>query len=156
MPGHVWERLAGLLEEHTRAKEEICYLPVLRRLPHATECRQEAIADHEDIREAISEAALQRVGSVPWWRAVRAVVASSIDHIDREETDVLAEFPLTVTITRRRELGRQWRAFIAAWRLDTAPRASGQSPQPREASLPARSVPFRAIGSEGQKHGNAK
>jgi hypothetical protein len=65
MPGHVWERLAGLLEEHTRAEEEICYLPMLSRLPHATQCRQEAIADHDDIREAISEAALQRVGGQP-------------------------------------------------------------------------------------------
>ncbi len=101
-----------------------------------------AIADHDDIREAISEAALQRVGSVAWWHAVRAVVTSSIEHIDREECDVLAESLLTVTITRRRELGRQWRAFIAAWRLDTAPRPSGHPPRPREVSLPARSVPI--------------
>lgn len=116
MLAHAWQRLAGLLEAHIRAEEEICYLPMFGCQPHATERRREAIADHDDIREAISETSLHRPGSVLWWRAVRAVLATTADHIDREERGPLAEVALT--ISRRRELGRQWSAFIAAWTLD--------------------------------------
>lgn len=117
-----WERLAAVLAGHTRAEEEVCYLPMFGRLPGAAGIRREAIADHDDIREAIGEASLQRAGSAGWWRAVRAVVATSIDHLDREEADVLAGSLLRVTMTRRYELGRQWCAFIAATRRDAGRR----------------------------------
>jgi hypothetical protein len=124
LPAHAWERLSAVLDSHTRAEEEICYLPMFGCLPRAAEARRDAVADHDDIREAVSEACLQRAGSLPWWRAVRAAVAASIDHLDREESGVLAEFPYKVTITRRCELGRQWSAFVAASRLDAVPRGS--------------------------------
>lgn len=126
-PGHgwmlapAWERLAGLLEEHTRAEDEICRLPMFRCLPRASGSRREAIGDHDDIREAISEASLQPAASVPWRRAVRAVVTTSTNHIDWEEREVLAQSRLRLTLARRRELGRQWSACIAAWRLDAMP-----------------------------------
>jgi len=135
MLADVWEPLAGLLEAHIRAEEEICYLPVFWCRPHAAERRREAIADHEDIREALREASLQRIGSAPWWRAVRAVVATTVDHLDREERDVLAGFSPRLTMTRRRQLGRQCSAFTAAWRLDTVPGA-GHEPRAGRGALP--------------------
>ncbi len=133
MPAHAWERLAALLEEHTRAEEEICYLPMFRCLPCGSGSRREAIDDHDDIREAISEACLQRAGSFPWWRAVRAAVATSAGHLDREESEVLPESLLRLTPARRRELGRQWSACIAGWRLDAAHPVGGTRPGTREA-----------------------
>lgn len=121
MLAHAWQRLAGLLEAHTRAEEEICYLPMFGCHPNVAERRREAIADHDDIRETISEASLHCPGSALWWRAVRAVLATTADHLDREERGPLAEVGLT--ISRRRELGCQWSAFIAAWTLDGASQA---------------------------------
>ena len=121
MLSHVWERLAGLMEAHAQAEEEICYLPMSGASPHAGEWRRAAVADHDDIREAIGEAALQPVGSALWWGAVRAALAVSADHLDREERAMLAGCLPRLTISQRLELGRQWLEFIAAWRLDAIP-----------------------------------
>jgi hypothetical protein len=120
MLAHVWQRLADLLEAHTRAEEEICY-PLFGCSPQAARRRREAIDDHEDIREAIREASVQRAGSVLWWRAVRAVLTASAGHLAREEREVLPHCLAPLTASRRRELGRQWSAFVAAWTLDAGP-----------------------------------
>lgn len=118
-----WQRLAGLLEAHTRAEEEICYLPMFGHRSQAAEDRRTAIDDHDDIREALSEAALQPPGSALWWRAVRWALAVSADHFNREEHGLLAESLTRLNMSRRRELGRQWSAFVTAWRLDSSSRA---------------------------------
>ncbi len=131
---HAWQRLADLLETHTRAEEEICYLSMFAG-PQAAEQRREAIADHGDIREAVGEASLQRAGSALWWRAVRSALATTVDHLDREERGVLADCRPGLTITRRRELGRQWLAYTAAWRRDAA----------GDADVPGYSVPGLAV-----------
>jgi Hemerythrin HHE cation binding domain len=120
-PGHVWRRLAALLVTHTRAEEEICYLPMLGSRPRASERLRDSMADHADIREVIGEASLQPAGSASWWRAVRTVVAISTEHFEREERDLLPDGLLGATMAQRKELGRQWCAFIAAWREDATP-----------------------------------
>jgi Hemerythrin HHE cation binding domain len=117
---HTWQRLAGLLMAHFRAEEEICYLPMFGPSPQAAEWRRDATGDHDDIREAIGEASLQRPGSALWWRAVKAVLATSAEHIEREEGSMLTNAMLMLTMSRRLELGRQWSAFMAAWGDDTA------------------------------------
>ncbi len=116
---HVWQRLSDLLEAHTQAEEEICYLPMFGPGPQAAERMREAVSDHDDLREAIREACLQPVGSALWWGAVRVALAASGEHIDREERELLACCGLTAS--RRRELGRQWLGFIAARRQDAEP-----------------------------------
>ncbi len=116
MLAYVWRRLADLLEAHARAEEEICYLPMFGSGPRAAGRMREAIADHDDVRAAISEASLQPVGSALWWRAVRDALSASARHLDRDERGGLARCELTAS--QRRELGRQWLGFIAAWRKD--------------------------------------
>jgi hypothetical protein len=116
---NVWQRLTGLLEMHTRAEEEICYLPMFGSGPRAAKRRREAIADHDDLREMITEASLQRAGSPPWWRAVSAVLAATGSHLDREERAV-RDGLAGLAMSQRRDLGRQWYAFIAAWTLDAS------------------------------------
>jgi hypothetical protein len=136
----VWQRLAGLLETHTRAEEEICYLPMSGSGQQSAERRGgETIADHDDIREAIGEASLCLAGSDPWWRAVRAVIAVTADHLHREECGMLADCLPRLTIRQRFELGSQWCAFVAAWSLDAAPPPRGRSrPSGTYLSLPTR------------------
>jgi hypothetical protein len=123
MPAHVWQRLSGLLEVHTLAEEEICYLPMFACSPAGAGGRREAIDDHGDIREAIREASIQRAGSAVWWRAVRSALAANAEHLDREERDLLPHCLTGLTVSKRRELGRQWAAFIAAWPLGAGPGA---------------------------------
>jgi len=118
MPGYVWQRLADLLVAHTQAEEEFCYLPLFGADAQATERLRDSIADHDDIRETIGEAAAQPVGSAPWWRAVRTVIAVSTEHLVHEERDVLPECLPALSMSRRKQLGRQWCAFMAAWRPD--------------------------------------
>lgn len=118
-PGHVWQRLADLLVAHTQAEEEFCYLPLVGMGTRAAERLRDSIADHDDIRGIICDAARQPVGSAPWWRTVRTVIAVSDEHLKHEERDVLPECLPRLSMSRRRQLGRQWCAFMAAWRPDS-------------------------------------
>ena len=113
--GHVWHRLADLLVAHTQAEEETCYQPGFGMGGQAAERIQDSLADHDDIREIIGDAAAQPVGSAPWWRTVRTVMAVSAEHLEREERDVLPGFLPGLSSSRRMELGRRWCAFMAAW-----------------------------------------
>jgi hypothetical protein len=121
MLADIWQRLASLLEAHARAEEEVCYLPMVWCDPGTASSRRASIADHDEIREAISEAFLQHTGSRLWYGAVRAVLETTAEHLDLEERTLLTDCLPRLTMSRRRELGRQWSAFIAAWKLDAAP-----------------------------------
>jgi len=119
IPAHVWQRLASLLDAHMRAEEEICHLPMYAGHAHAAE-RWEAVADHDDIREAISEARLRPAGSRLWGAAVGAALVITAGHLDREERGPLAASLPRLTMRQRRELGTQYAGFITAWTLDAA------------------------------------
>jgi hypothetical protein len=71
MPGHIWQRLADLLVAHTRAEEETWYLPLFGTGPQVADRIRDSIADHDEIRGIIGEAAVQPAGSAAWWRTVR-------------------------------------------------------------------------------------
>lgn len=136
MLSQFWQRLAGLLEAHARAEEEICYLSMFGPGAHAAERRREAIADHDDIREAIGEASLQRTGSALWWRASGDALTVAAEHMEREERGVLADCLPRLTLTRRRELGRQWSAFLAAWTRDAAAQSGADRAVGQASGLP--------------------
>jgi hypothetical protein len=125
--GHAWQRLADLLVAHIQAEEETCYSPVSGPGPRATGRIRDSIADHDAIRKVIDEASLHPVGSASWWHAVRTVMALSAEHHEREERDVLPGYVLGLEMSRRKELGRQWCAFMAAWKRDVTLR-----PVPRQ------------------------
>jgi hypothetical protein len=119
----IWDRLAALIEIHTEAEEEICYLAMFGTSAPGLEQMQEAIADHDDIREAFGEARLQPVGSAGWWRAVKAALSTWIEQIDREEQGVLADFARRAGRAQREKLARQWSAFTTARHRELSPQA---------------------------------
>ena len=80
--------------------------------------RRGAVADHDDIREAIGEARLRPAGSRRWGVTVSAALMITGEHLDREERGPLAASPPRLTTRQRRELGRQYAGFITAWTLD--------------------------------------
>jgi hypothetical protein len=123
-----WQRLAALLEVHARAEEEICYLPMFGPGSQAAGRIRELVSCHDDIRDAIGEAAFQPVDSPLWWRSVRAVLAAAAEHFDGEEHAIQSSWMPRLTMSTRRELGRQWSAFTAAWQQDNGAARAPQHP----------------------------
>jgi hypothetical protein len=60
--------------------------------PHALQQMQEAIADLDDIREAIGETRLHPAGYPAWRQAVKDALSACVDHFDRQELGILADF----------------------------------------------------------------
>jgi len=118
MLGHVWQRLADLLVAHTQAEERTCYAYVPGPDPHASWPMQDPLVVHEDIRKLIGEAAKNPVGSAPWWHAVGTVIELSTEHHEREERYILPRYVARLSLSRRKELGRQWCAFMATRPFD--------------------------------------
>src|SRR3954470_12152529 len=66
----VWDALALHLEIHAEAEERILYPHLLKRSDDAVEETDDAIRDHNKIRDAIEAAKAHRAGSDAWWKAV--------------------------------------------------------------------------------------
>jgi hemerythrin HHE cation binding domain-containing protein len=123
MLGHVWQRLADLLVAHTRAEEQTCYASVPGGGPRDT---------HEAIRKSIGEASRHPVGSASWWHAVSTVIQVSTEHHEHEERDILPRYVAGLSLSRRKELGRQWCAFMATWPFDGQGRGRERGYGPEE------------------------
>ena len=132
MLGHLWQRLADLLVAHTQAEEQTCYAHVPGPDPRGTWPMRDPLADHEDIRKFIGEAARHPVGSAPWWHAVSTVIEVSTEHHEREERGILPRYVMSLGLSRRKELGRQWCALMAAWPFDGAGQGRERGHGPEE------------------------
>jgi hypothetical protein len=97
--------------------------------PQAAEQMGAVLSEHEDIRELLSEARLQPPGSPSWWRLVSDSMSRWAQLTEREASGVLTGFALSADEALRHRLGRQWRAFLAAWHQDRGP----SSPEDRMA-----------------------
>jgi hypothetical protein len=111
----VWEPLALHLEIHADAEETILYPHLLKR-GEAGEAREEtedAIRDHNKIRDAIAAAQRRTVGSDEWWYAVWQARKENSEHLAEEEDEALPDFRRHVSLALRAELGAKWLAFYA-------------------------------------------
>ena len=113
----VWRPLADLLEVHAKAEEEILYPALLKRgsddAPAETD---DAIGDHNDIRDAIRTAATVALGSDDWWEAVMQCRKANDEHLAEEERDVIPDFREHSDEELRSALGVRWTAFHAEHR----------------------------------------
>jgi hypothetical protein len=118
--GSVWRQLATFLEVHARAEEEIFYPELLGVGVGATDAdsaeeeTEDAISDHNDIRDAIAEAARHDVGSDGWWAAVAEARESNSDHMGEEERQALADFRQHADLRLRHDLGVRFAAYETA------------------------------------------
>lgn len=109
----VWEPLATRLEIHADAEERIFY-PSLLAAGKAGDPREEtedAVGDHNEIRDAIRAARVREVGSDAWFDAVGQARTQNGQHLDEEEREALPDFLKSTTAERRHELGMQWLQF---------------------------------------------
>jgi hypothetical protein len=119
----MWARIASLIGLHADAEQEICFLPMFGPGRDRVCDLEAAVADLNDLRDAVAEAALQHPGSPAWWRAVNAARRSAYDHIAVIDDGVVSKFRERCDMRLRDDLGRQWKRFIAARRRDGWPSA---------------------------------
>jgi hypothetical protein len=110
----VWERLTILLEVHAKA-EELFFYPRLLEVgtgggdADSVESEtKDAIKDHNEIRDAIAEAARHAVGSEAWWKAVRDCDEANSDHMAEEEREDLVDFRQHADLQARHEIAVQF------------------------------------------------
>ena len=112
-----WQPLADLLEVHAKAEEDIFYPVLLERGgDDAPEETDDAIGDHNDIREAIRSVTGATAGTEGWWEAVMACRKANDEHLAEEERDVIPDFREHSDEELRSRLGVQWAAFHAEHR----------------------------------------
>jgi Hemerythrin HHE cation binding domain len=109
----VWAPLALHLEIHAEAEELILYPHLLKRGEHghAEEETDDAIRDHNKIRDAIAEAGRHEIGTDEWWLAVWAARTENSEHLAEEEDGALPDFRGHASDELRAELGARWLAF---------------------------------------------
>ncbi|WP_238016186.1 hemerythrin domain-containing protein [Dactylosporangium sp. AC04546] len=108
----VWDALALHLDIHAEAEERILYPHLLRQHSDvAAEETDDAIRDHNKIRDAIEESRRHAVGSDPWWAAVWEARKENTEHLAEEEDEVLPDFRRHAGMELRLELGERWLTF---------------------------------------------
>jgi hypothetical protein len=117
----VWTRLAAFLDVHAEAEERFFYPELLKRGEGANDAEdgtvegetEDAIEDHNKLRDAVKAVAAYPVGSGAWIEAVgRANVVNS-EHMGEEERQGLTDFRRHAPVARRHELAVQFAAFEA-------------------------------------------
>ncbi len=116
----VWKRLAALLDLHAEAEEQLFY-PALLHLgqgvggePTPRAETEDAIHDHNDIRDAVAAVAEHAVGSDGWYHAVAAANQANGDHMAEEEREGLTDFRRHTSLQTRHDLAVEFAAFEAA------------------------------------------
>jgi len=117
--GVIWKRLRILLEVHAEAEEQLFYPRLLEIGEGATDASsaeeetEDAISDHNSIREGIAEADRHDIGSSGWWRGIATTREENSDHMGEEERQALADFRRHADDGLRHELGVAFASFEA-------------------------------------------
>ncbi len=118
--GALWQRLEILLETHAEAEERFVY-PELLRLGQgaadADDAREEvedAVKDHNDIRDAIRKVAAHPTGSDGWWDAVTECRVANSDHMAEEERQDLADLRRHASLQLRHDIAVEFLRFESA------------------------------------------
>jgi hypothetical protein len=113
----VWNRLAAFLETHAEAEERHFY-PALLQLGKGATTKdtpeaetEDAIKDHNEIREAVAQVAGHEVGSDAWFEAVAKANEVNGDHMAEEEREGLTDFRRHTSLQTRHDLAVAFAAF---------------------------------------------
>lgn len=112
----IWTPLAIRLDTHAEIEEELLY-PVLLTEGEAGDPVDEtddAIGDHNKIRDAVRDAGTHPVGTHEWFEAVGRARTENGEHLDEEEREALPDFIKSTTLETRHELAMKWLQYYAA------------------------------------------
>ncbi|MGN6752961.1 MAG: hemerythrin domain-containing protein [Intrasporangium sp.] len=128
----LWKRLEILLETHAEG-EELYYYPELLKLgtgaadaPSADEEVEDAVKDHNEIRDAIRRVGECETGSDEWWQAVEDANVHNSDHMAEEERQDLADFRQQASLELRHQIA------IAFLRYESIKAATGIPPKDKD------------------------
>jgi hypothetical protein len=109
----IWEPLASRLDTHAAAEEEVFYPALLRKgkAGDPAEETEDAITDHNAIRDAVREARNHRPGSPEWFEAVGRARTENGEHLDEEEREALPDFAKSASAELRHNLAMKWLQF---------------------------------------------
>ncbi len=112
--GAIWEPLATRLDTHAQAEETIFYPALLKRGEEAEDETDDAIRDHNKIRDAVAAARQHQVGSDEWFEAVGHARKENTEHLGEEEDEGLPDFRRNASWEMRARLAELWMQFYAA------------------------------------------
>jgi hypothetical protein len=127
----VWEVLATRLETHADA-EEVVFYPALLKKGKAGDPEDEtedAIDDHNKIRDAVAEARKHPVGSTEWFEAVGKARTENGEHLDEEEREAIPDFIKSTTPELRHQLAMAWLQFYAEHQAGAGVNTEDKDPQ---------------------------
>jgi len=116
--GAVWARLEVFLEVHAEAEEKFFY-PRLLKLGKGNpdgdvdEEVEDAVKDHNEIRDAVAKAGGLEAGSDGWWEAVTEARIANDDHMAEEERQDLADFRLHASRDLRHDIAVRFLRYEA-------------------------------------------
>jgi len=116
--GALWGRLEVFLEVHAEAEERFFY-PRLLALGKGSpdsdveEEVEDAIKDHNEIRDAIRNVRGSEVGGKDWWTAVWAARKANDEHMAEEEREDLLDFRHHADFETRHRIAVQFLSFEA-------------------------------------------
>jgi hypothetical protein len=117
--GAVWTRLAAFLETHALAEEKFFYPQLLHvgrgagGKRDAADETEDAIKDHNEIRDAVAEVAKHHIASNAWFKAVAKANEANSDHMGEEEREGLTDFRLRASLELRQKLAVDFVEFEA-------------------------------------------
>ena len=115
----VWSRLRALLDAHAEAEERLFYPRLMQVGEGANDAKdaedetEDAIEDHNDIRDTASAVEKEQVGSDAWFEAVGKCNKANGDHMAEEERQGLTDFRRHASLEERHALGVRFAAFEA-------------------------------------------
>lgn len=115
----LWTRLKHLLDTHAEAEERFFYPRLLKvgtggnDAPSADEETEDAVKDHNEIRDTGEAVDKQKVGTPAWFAAVGKCNKANSDHLAEEERQGLTDFRKHASLQERHDLGLKFAAFGA-------------------------------------------
>lgn len=118
----IWNALSTQLDIHAEAEEAVFYPALLKHggRDHPSnpagdpeDETDDAITDHNAIREAVRHSRLHKPGSDEWFTAVIDARRENGKHLDEEEREAMPDFIKSASLELRNELAMQWMRFHA-------------------------------------------
>ena len=110
----IWTPLATALDTHAEAEETLFYPALLHRGDQdPKEETDDAVKDHNKIRDAVAAARTHDTGSKEWFDAVGEARVQNSDHLAEEEDQGLPDFRKHASLELRDELGKKWLRFYS-------------------------------------------
>lgn len=117
----VWNRLHGLLDTHAEAEERFFYPTVVKRGEGAGDADgmkdevEDAIDDHNEIRDAAAAVGKEKVGSKAWFDAVDKANLVNSKHMAEEERQGMTDYRRHTSAEERHTAAIRFAAFDAKY-----------------------------------------